>query len=318
VVLLLVGKRSLEEGRIDRQTIAMNEILNGELELEEQQQQQQEQQEKNGTPQYIQDNQMSTLLLESTPRKNASARKEVLLLLLAGFFFVNTVSAELISGKLFMVGPFVTTMGSIMWPVVFVMTDIINEYYGKRLMNLLTVLTAGFLIYVFALLFLTIQIPAAPVSPVSDTSYSIVFGQSSWIIIGSLVAFVTSQLLDVFIFGLVRRHTQGRYLWARSTGSTLVSQLVDTFVVQGIAFLIPGTLSVPVYLKMASSSYVYKLIVAILMTPTIYLIHHLIEKLLGKQEAEKMIHHASQGGTLNLLSDITSFEEPSLPQNEAN
>jgi len=143
------------------------------------------------------------------------------------------------------------------------------------------------------------QIPATSFSPVSDESFRKVFGQSMYIIIGSICAFIVSQLVDSTIFWMLRERTGKNMIWLRSTGSTVISQLVDTFIVQFIAFVIPGVWTMDVFLKNASFGYVFKLIVAIAIIPLIYLVHFLIDKYLGKEmshdlikdTAEKNLHH---------------------------
>src|SRR5690606_37661477 len=181
--------------------------------------------------------------------KTPLTRKELTFLILAGIFVTNAIVAELIGGKLFQWGPFTMSLGILPWPVVFLTTDLVNEYFGKEGVKKLTFLTAALIVYAFIILFIGIAIPATSFSPVGNEAFQIVFGQSLWIIIGSLIAFLTSQLIDVFVFWLVRARTQGRLLWLRATGSTAVSQLIDTFVVMGIAFYLPGKLSAGEYVQ---------------------------------------------------------------------
>lgn len=221
-------------------------------------------------------------------------RRELVFLVLAGIFVTNAVIAELIGGKLFQWGPFTMSIGVLPWPIVFLATDLINEYFGKEGVRKLTFLTVALIIYSFIILFLGIMIPAADFSPVQDDAFKIVFGQSLWIIGGSLVAFLVSQLVDVFVFWLVRSRTKGRLLWLRATGSTAASQLIDTFVILGIAFYLPGKISLDEYLSFSFSNYTYKLGIAITLTPLIYLGHNFIDRFLGKDEADALIKEAAK------------------------
>ena len=101
----------------------------------------------------------------------------------------------------------------------------------------LSLITAGLIAYAFILLFLAISIPAAKgISPVNDDQFFAVFGQSMWIIVGSITAFLVSQLIDVSIFHFFKNKTGNKMIWLRSTGSTVISQLFDSFIVLGIAF----------------------------------------------------------------------------------
>src|SRR5574341_1927977 len=132
------------------------------------------------------------------------------------------------------------SIGVLPWPVVFIATDLINEYFGREGVKKITLMTIGLISYAYLVLFASIYVPAASFSPVTDEQYRAVFGQSLWIIAGSITAFAASQLVDVTIFWLVRHKTGGSYLWLRATGSTVVSQLIDSFVIIGIAFWLPG------------------------------------------------------------------------------
>jgi queuosine precursor transporter len=207
-------------------------------------------------------------------------RKNTLFLLLAGFFITNALMGEMTGGKIIQVGPFALSMGIIPWPVVFLSTDLINEYYGRNTVRRLTFLTSGLIVYAFILLYFGMSVNAAPFSPVDNNAFSKVFGQSMWIIVGSLTAFLLSQLIDVLVFWAIRKRTGSKMLWLRATGSTIISQLIDTFVVAGIAFWLPGKISFSEYLNMASSGYLAKLLIAIGLTPFIYLGHIAIDRYL--------------------------------------
>jgi uncharacterized integral membrane protein (TIGR00697 family) len=214
-------------------------------------------------------------------------------LLLAGFFIANALMAETIGGKLFQFGPFTLSLGVIAWPFVFVISDLVNEFFGRDGVKRLTFVTAGLILYAFFLTIGGMAIPAVSYSPVSDSAFNMVFGQSSWIMIASLIAFMASQFIDVAVFWAVRHYTKGKWLWARSTGSTLVSQLVDTFIVMGIAFWLPGKVTFAQYLAIASSNYAYKFLVACAMTPAIYAGHSAIDRFIGEGDAHRMIESAA-------------------------
>lgn len=207
-------------------------------------------------------------------------RKDFVFFLLGGIFITNALLAELIGGKLIQVLGYTMSLGVLPWPVVFLATDLLNEYYGKEGVRRLTFITVGLIIYAFIILYAGMGIPAVDFSPVDDLSYGKVFGQSLWIIIGSIVAFIVSQLLDVSVFWLFRNKTKGRHLWLRATGSTVFSQLIDTFIVLGIAFWLPGKLSTQQYINMSFTNYSYKLLIALSLTPLIYIGHNLIHRFL--------------------------------------
>lgn len=212
------------------------------------------------------------------------SRRDIIFIILAGFFITNAVVAEMIGGKLIQVGPFVMSIGIIPWPVVFLTTDLINEHFGKKGVRRLSMLTALLIAYAFVLLFIAMNTNAASFSPVQNGPFSTVFGQSQWIIIGSITAFLVSQLVDVAVFWYFRNATKGKQIWLRATGSTAVSQLIDTFIVAGIGFWLPGKVTFGQYFNMAATGYAAKLIIAICLTPLIYLGHALVSSYLKKGE----------------------------------
>ncbi len=238
------------------------------------------------------------------------------LLLLLGFFFVtNALIAEFIGVKIFsleaslgfepltfsLLGTdnlaFNLTAGVLLWPFVFVMTDLINEYFGKRAVKFLSYTTAVMVCYAFLMFYLGIVLPpaefwvgtqsAAGINNM-NTAFGAIFGQGLWIIVGSMVAFLVGQLLDVSVFQALRRLTGDKALWLRATGSTLVSQLVDSFVVLFIAFYIGADWSLALVLAIGMVNYAYKFTVAVLMTPVLYLVHGAIDRYLGEKIAYEM------------------------------
>ncbi len=214
---------------------------------------------------------------------------------MAGIFITNAIVAEMIGSKLILIGPFVMSIGIIPWPVVFISTDLINEYYGRSGVKKLSLITASLIAFTFIVLYASIKIPAAVgISTVTDEQFNAVFGQSLWIIVGSLVAFIISQLVDVSIFWMLRDKTGGKMIWLRSTGSTVISQLIDTFVVLGIAFWLPGKMTTANYINASLSGYTIKLILAIVLTPLIYVGHNMIEKYLGDEESHHIIKVAAE------------------------
>jgi uncharacterized integral membrane protein (TIGR00697 family) len=225
---------------------------------------------------------------------DVNTRRDVVYLALAGFFVTNAILGELTGGKLFTVGPFTMSIGVIPWPVVFIATDLINEYFGRDGVRRLTFMTIGLIAYAFIVLYLSIQVPAASFSPVTDAQFQAVFGQSLWIIAGSITAFAASQLIDVGVFWLVRHKTGGKYLWMRATGSTVVSQLIDSVVIIGIAFWLPGKVQTSEFFIVAGANYSYKLLIALGVTPLLYVGHSMIDRFLGLEEAHRLIDESAK------------------------
>jgi uncharacterized integral membrane protein (TIGR00697 family) len=212
-------------------------------------------------------------------------RKDTVFVILAGIFITNAVVAELIGSKLIDVGPYIMSVGILPWPVVFITTDLINEYFGEKGVRKLSFITAGLITYCFFILYFALNIPATTKIPgVTDEQFTAVFGQSMWIIVGSITAFLISQLIDVAIFHFVKKKTGKRMIWLRSTGSTVISQLFDSFIVLGIAFYFTGKMDTETYITSGLTGYFVKLIQAVCLTPLIYLGHSVINRYLHKQD----------------------------------
>jgi uncharacterized integral membrane protein (TIGR00697 family) len=256
---------------------------------------------------------MIHLILKDKPTK--------LYILLAGLFITNALVAEFIGGKIFSLErtlgfdpvsfslfgeqhlSFNLTAGVLLWPVVFIMTDIINEYYGMRGVRFLSYLTVGFISFSFLAAYGAIHLSPADWwvtvnadkgIPDTQKAYAQIFGQGMWIIFGSIIAFLIGQVLDVFIFHKIKQVTGEKKIWLRATGSTIVSQLIDSFVVIFIAFKLGQGWSYPKVLAITLVGYSYKLLVAIVITPVIYLVHDMIEKYLGHETAAAMKQAAIQ------------------------
>jgi queuosine precursor transporter len=225
-------------------------------------------------------------------------RRQTLFLVLAGVFIGNALLAELIGGKLFQVPTpwhtFTLSCGIVLWPVVFIFTDIINEYFGRPGVRKMSFLAATIIAYSFIALTAAGAVPAASFSPVDDASFSRVFTQSQWIIVGSIAAFLLAQLIDVSVFWFIRRSTGHRFLWLRATGSTLVSQLIDTFVVGFIGLHLPTYFgrsgpNFGEFVNAGFSGYLFKFLIALSVTPLLYIVHRIVDRYLGKTEAERLI-----------------------------
>lgn len=223
-----------------------------------------------------------------------NSKREIVFFILAGIFITNAVLAEAIGGKLIEIGPFIMSVGILPWPIVFLTTDLINEFFGKKGVRMISWFTAILIVFMFVILYFCMSIPAWNGSPVSDSAFNSVFGQSSMIIVGSIIAFLVGQFVDVWVFWFLREKTGKKMIWLRATGSTAVSQLVDTFIVAGIGFWLTGKVSFNDYVNMALTGYTCKLLIAVALTPLIYIGHTAIDKYFGEKEAEKMIDEAEK------------------------
>lgn len=238
-----------------------------------------------------------------------------LFLILGGFFIANSLIAEFIGVKIFQLESTIGTKpnwtgslfgvplalqftaGVLLWPIVFIMTDIINEYFGKRGVRFLSYLAAGLIAYSFVAIYGAIQLTGADwwVASKADKgipnmqdAFESIFGQGLWIIIGSLAAFFVGQIVDVVVFHRIKRMTGERMIWLRATGSTLVSQFIDSFLVLYIAFVLGADWTYEKWIAIGLLNYFYKVIMAVVLTPMLYVVHAIIDRYLGKELSEQM------------------------------
>jgi len=255
-------------------------------------------------------------------------KKTFLYILLASFFITNALIAEFGGVKIFsmeklfgimplqlnifgMITDLNLSVGVLIWPVVFVFSDIINEYFGKVGVQRISFITAGMIAYSFIVILVWTDMPPADFwlklngldsqgRPFDiNFAYSTIFRAGLGIIVGSLTAFLVSQLVDVYVFHYLRKLTGHKYLWLRATGSTVVSQIIDSFVILFIAFYFLGNWSLEQVFRVGLIQYLYKISIAIALTPVIYLVHTIIDRYLGKETSEVIIEEADQNWDIN-------------------
>ncbi len=251
-----------------------------------------------------------------------NTRKNILFIILCGFFVTNAVTAEIIGSKIFSLEAalglppaqinilgfkldFNMSAGVLNWPIVFIISDIINEYYGVKGVKMISYITTVLIAYTFFVLYGASVLPPADFwvelnktdaqgHPLNiNNAYSIILNSGMGIILGSITAFLIGQIADAYIFKKLRLLTKNKHIWLRATGSTVFSQLLDSFIVIFIAFYLFGNWDIKQILAVGSVNYMYKFAVAILVTPVIYLLHFLIDKYLGKEKSEELIREAT-------------------------
>lgn len=239
------------------------------------------------------------------------SRKQKLFIFLFGIFLTNAIIAEIIGVKIVSIekslgfsplhlpttwGTFWDlnqTAGALNWPIVFIVSDIINDYFGKKGVRFISFTTAGFIAYSFIIIYVaTLLVPADFWLDTNrgDSNFNIneafsrIFRQGLGITTGSLIAFLVSQIVDALIFERIKAKTGGKMIWLRATGSTLISQLIDSFLVIGVAFYLFGNWSLAQWFNVSLNNYLYKFFVAILFTPVLYVAHYYIEAYLKKED----------------------------------
>lgn len=232
-----------------------------------------------------------------------------LFVVLTSVFVGFLVLAEFFGGKLFDVDvsgtgifpaigidSFTMTLGVIPFPITFIITDLMNEYYGRKSVRFATLIGMGVLLGIYLLIFAVRGIPANGFSAVSDEAFTAVFASSQAIIIASVIAYLVGQLIDIQVFHRMRLWTGGRHIWLRATGSTIISQLIDSYVViyLGLGLFAQKPIPFAEATLIARNNFIYKLLVAVAITPLIYLGHRLMEKYLG-EEAPYLQKKAEKG-----------------------
>lgn len=238
-----------------------------------------------------------------------------LFVIFTAFFVANALIAECIGGKIFSLEKlfglvpssftlfgqkalsFNLTCGVLLWPLEFVMTDIVNEFYGPKAVRRISYTAVALITYAFVMFYFAMGVPPADFwygsgvkdgIPDMNKAFNGIFGQGMWIILGSLVAFLVSQIVDVTVFHKIKKYTGEKKMWLRATGSTLISQLVDSFIVLFIAFKIGKGWSWQLVLAICLVNYTYKFTMAVILTPLIYFVEKWIEKYLGHETTYKM------------------------------
>lgn len=221
-------------------------------------------------------------LMELDPRQR-------LFIVLGAAFTTCLVVGDIIGGKLIEVSifgfPFTTTVGMVPFPVTFLLTDVLNEFYGKRAARFITMVGFGMALLTFGIISVSGAIPIAELTKnadwqgVTEESFANVFLGSQRMIAASLAAYLVAQFVDIAVFQLFKRATSGKYLWLRASGSTVISQLVDTVVITCVAWI--GVLPWSKIGDIIISAYALKVVIAVLLTPVIYACHALTQRWVG-------------------------------------
>ena len=197
-------------------------------------------------------------------------------LILSGLFVALLIVCNLIANKFVTVdlgflgfnNPFILSAGVLPYPLTFLITDVLSEFYGKKRTNrvIITGLIASGVI--LGVLWLGSAFPSIDGSPVNDEQYNIIF-KNSWRVIGaSMVAYLAAQLVDVKLFHFWKNLTNGKHLWLRNNGSTIISQFVDTVLVVSVLFI--GVKTFDEIQSMVFDGWLFKVMAALLDTPIFY------------------------------------------------
>lgn len=230
------------------------------------------------------------------PAAFALTRPQTLYVWISGVFVTSLLVANMIGAKLFkidvdLLGGFsiIHTAGMVPFPITFLLTDLVNEYYGRKATRRLAYIAFSMAALAFCFIALSRALPTFEgySNTASHSAFENIFGQATIMYIASIMAFLCGTLLDIWIFGVFKRLTKGRFVWFRATGSTVISQIFDSFIVTALAFaVIPALLgnsawTIKQVLETAATGYVLKFFIALAMTPIIYLGRWLIREWFG-------------------------------------
>jgi uncharacterized integral membrane protein (TIGR00697 family) len=208
---------------------------------------------------------------------HAMDRRDLLFMWLSGIFVAALIVADLIGGRFFRVGSVDLSVGLLAFPLTFVLTDVVNEFYGTAGAKRITYLGLGTSVFVFAVISVALAVPPSPIGVPNETFRSVI-GVSRRLFVASLAAYLIGQLADITVFAAFRKLTRHRLLWLRATGSTVISQIVDTTVVT--FGLMVGQQPTGTIVRVIGHSYLIKLVFAVGLTPVIYAVHALVLRVL--------------------------------------
>lgn len=214
-------------------------------------------------------------------------------LILAALFIASLVASNLIFQKFFYWEPFglyrfEISVGILPYPITFLITDILSEVYGKKKAN--RVVIAGIFASFFSMFIILIAdfAPAIESSPINDEIFHQVFGLSPLAVFASMIAYLFAQFIDIRIFHFWKKLTSGKHLWLRNNFSTFASQFIDTFTV----LLLLCTFKIlpwPIFTSLLISGFLFKVIIAALDTPLLYLIVYAFRKRFNLKIGEEIL-----------------------------
>ena len=208
-------------------------------------------------------------------------------LYLAALFITSLVVSNLIFQKFFYWYPFDISIGGIRlfelsvgilpYPITFLVTDLISEIYGKK--RATQVVIAGIFASFFSLLIILISdsVPALSSSPLDNKTFSKVFSLSGLAVLASMLAYLFAQFVDIKIYHFWKNLTKGKMLWLRNNFSTFSSQIIDTLTVISLLCLFQ-VLNWDSFWGLVISGIVFKIVIAFLDTPLLYLFVYLFRR----------------------------------------
>ena len=213
-------------------------------------------------------------------------------LVLAALFITSLVVSNLIFQKFFYWNPFglfrfEISVGILPYPLTFLITDVISEIYGKKKANQVVIVGIFASFFSMAIIYVANIVPAIESSPVNNELFSKVFGLSPLAVLASMMAYLFAQFIDIRIFHFWKRITEGKHLWLRNNFSTFTSQFIDTLTVL-VLLCSFGVLPWSIFYSLLFSGFLFKIIVAALDTPLLYLFVWMFRKKFNLKIGEEL------------------------------
>lgn len=220
-------------------------------------------------------------------KQEDKALAQKIYLYLAALFITSLVVSNLIFQKFFFWKPFDLTVfgiplfelsvGILPYPVTFLITDLISEIYGQKKANQIVVAGIFASFFSIGIILLATLVPAIPNSPIDDSTFSNVFSLSPLAVLASMIAYLVAQFIDIKIYHFWKKITKGKHLWLRNNFSTFASQFIDSTTVILLLCLF-GVLPWDLFVGLVTSSVIFKIFIAAIDTPFLYLFVGLFRK----------------------------------------
>lgn len=244
-------------------------------------------------------------------------RRERVFLIMAGVFLCAMTMLNIIGITRFIqLGPMALAVGVLPYPLTFLCTDLISELYGRKRANFLVTVGLFLNFFILGTMWLGQAMPAAAAQPPWQLiqlaegvalpngtvvegqveMFSLMYATTSGAVFASMMAYIAAQYCDVYMFHFWKRLTDGKHLWLRNNGSTLISQGVDSLMVISVTFgatFISGGITLAGMLVLMGSNYLFKMMCALADTPFFYLGVHYLKGYLDLTDEEIHAHAIS-------------------------
>jgi uncharacterized integral membrane protein (TIGR00697 family) len=213
-------------------------------------------------------------------------------LALAALFITSLVVSNLIFQKFFYwdffgLYTFKISVGILPYPITFLITDLISEIYGKKKANQVVIVGIFASFFSMTIIYIANNVPAIDTSPIGDELFTKVFGLSPIAVLASMIAYLFAQFIDIRIFHFWKDYTNGKHLWLRNNFSTFTSQFIDTLTVL-LLLCSFGVLPWNIFYDLLISGFLFKVLIALLDTPVLYLTVYYFRKLFNLKVGEEI------------------------------